>query len=169
MSEQKWLDGYSGQTTDELIRLQGEYRTDSVVLAFEQALDQKAERMGQDSLTVEEKVVLAIEGLEREVNNGGYDQFFINSSKEYAPIVVDALDRIGCADAALLTQQAINALGIKGQITVEAIDRIMEDESTERDERLEEDNERYYEIVGDLAGPLLEFIKKNKDKITVTR
>lgn len=168
MSEQKWLDRYSGQTTDELIRLQGEYRTDSVVLAFEQALDQKAERMGQDSLTGEEKVVLAIEGLEREVNNGGYDQFFINSSKEYAPIVVDALNRISCADAALLTQQAIDVLGIKGQITVEAIDRIMEDESTERDERLEEYNERYYEIVGDLAGPLLEFIKKNKDKITVT-
>lgn len=167
VSEEKWLDGYSGQTTDELIRLQGEYRTDSLVLAFEQAIDQKADRIGQDRLTAEEKVVLAIEALEREVNNGGYDQFFINSSKEHTPIVVDALNRIGCADAALLTRQAIDALGIEGQVTVEAIDRVMDDDSDERDERLGECDERYYEVVGDLAGPLLEFIKRNKDKITV--
>jgi hypothetical protein len=40
----------------------------------------------------------------------------------------------------------------------------MEDESTERDERLEEDNERYYEIVGDLAVPCWRFIKKTKTR-----
>jgi hypothetical protein len=167
MSEEKWLDGYSGQTTDELIRLQGEYRTDSIVLAFEQALDQKSARIGQDCLSAEEKAVLAIEALEREVNNGGYDQFFINSSKEYAPIVVDALNRIGCADVALLTQQAIDTLGIDGNVTVEAIDRVMEDESDERDEKLGACDKRYYEIAGDLAGPLLEFVKKNTHRITV--
>jgi hypothetical protein len=167
MGEEKWLDGYSGQTTDELIRLQGEYRADSIVLAFEEGLDQKAGRIGQDRLTAEEKVVLAIEALEREVNNGGYGQFFINSSKEYTPIVVDALNQIGCADVALLTQQAIDVLGIEGQVTVEVIDRVMEDESDERDEKLGECDERYYKVAGDLAGPLLEFIKKNKDRITV--
>jgi hypothetical protein len=167
MSEEKWLDGYSGQTTDELIGLEGEYRTDSIVLAFEQALDQKAERVGQEGLTAEEKVVLAIEALEREVNNGGYDQFFTNSSKEYAPIVVDALTRIGCADVALLTQQAIDVLGIEGQVAVEAIDRVMQDESDERDEKLGECDDRYYKVAGDLAGPLLEFIKRNKDRIAV--
>ncbi|MBI4830104.1 MAG: DUF4375 domain-containing protein [Candidatus Lindowbacteria bacterium] len=167
MSEEKWLDEYSGQTTDELICLQGEYRTDSIVLAFEQAPDQKAGRIGQDRLTSEEKVVLEIEAFEREVNNGGYGQFFINSSKEYTPIVVDALNRIGCADVALLTQQAIDAVGIEGQVTVEEIDRVMEDESDERDEKLGVCDERYCKVAGDLAGPLLEFIKKNKDRITV--
>lgn len=169
MSEEKWLDGYSGQTTDELIRLQGEYRTDSIVLAFEQALRQKAERMGKDGLTAEEQVVLAIEALEREVNNGGYDQFFINSSKEYVPIITNALNRIGRADVALLTQQAIEALGIEGPVTVEVIDRVMDEESEERDEKLAECDERYYEVAGDLAGPLLEYVKKNRDRIMVKR
>jgi hypothetical protein len=46
MSDLKWLDEYSGQTTHELIALQREYRTDSLVLAFEQALDQKVDRVG---------------------------------------------------------------------------------------------------------------------------
>jgi hypothetical protein len=69
----------------ELIRLQGEYRTDSVVLAFEQALLSKGRTHGQDQSDCRRKGVLAIEGLEREVNNGGYDQFFINSSKVSMP------------------------------------------------------------------------------------
>jgi hypothetical protein len=38
MYDLKWLEGYSGQTTEELIALEGEYRIDSLVLAFEQAL-----------------------------------------------------------------------------------------------------------------------------------
>ncbi len=79
-----WLEGYSGQSVEQLLSLQGEYRTDSLVLAFEQAIRQKAEREGMQSLTVEERIVLAVEALEREVNNGGYDQFFANSSREFA-------------------------------------------------------------------------------------
>jgi len=167
MDKLKWLDRYSGQTTDELIALRGEYRTDSLVLAFEQALDQKVARVGQEGLTEEERVVLAIEALEREVNNGGYDQLFINSSKEYASFFVAALNRIGCTETAELTQQALDILGIEGQITVEAIDRVMEEENTERDERLAECDAQYYETAGDLAGLLLEFIENNRHKIVL--
>jgi hypothetical protein len=68
---------------------------------------------------------------------------------------------------ALLTQQAIDVLGIEGQVAVEAIDRVMQDESDERDEKLGECDDRYYKVAGDLAGPLLEFIKRNKDRIAV--
>ena len=167
MSELKWLDKYSGQTADELIAFDGEYGTDSLVLAFEQALYQKAERVGQDGLTEEERVVLAIEALEREVNNGGYAQFFINTSCEYAPMIVDALNRIGCRETAKLTQEVIDVLGIEAPITVEAIDHEMQKENGERDQKLFECDDQYYQTAGDLAGPLLEFIKSNKHKITL--
>jgi len=50
MTELNWLEEYSGQTTDELISIEGEYKTDSLVLAFEQALDQKSERVGREGL-----------------------------------------------------------------------------------------------------------------------
>ncbi len=167
MSELKWLDEYSGQTTDQLIALEGKYRTDSLVVAFHQAVDQKWARVGEEALSEEERVIPAIEALESEVNNGGYEQFFVNSS-EYAPIIVDALNRIGCIETAELTQQAIDHLGIEGPISVEAIDRVMEEENEERDENLGECDNRYYEVAGDLADPLLEFIKSNRDKIILT-
>ena len=67
-----WFDGYSGQSVDELLSLKGRYRTDSIVVAFEQALSQKSAKRGDSALRTEELAVLAIEALEREVNNGGY-------------------------------------------------------------------------------------------------
>ena len=42
MTEPVWLDEYSGQTVDELISLESTHRIDSLVLALEEAIDQKA-------------------------------------------------------------------------------------------------------------------------------
>jgi hypothetical protein len=44
MTELKWFDAYSGQTIDQLLSLEGQYRTDSLVVAIEQAIGQKAAR-----------------------------------------------------------------------------------------------------------------------------
>lgn len=101
MSE-AFLEGYDGQSTDELIALAGKYRIDSLVLAFEQAIQQKAAAPSKA-----EAYVLAVEALEREVNNGGYSQFFVNSSSDYAGIVVEALQAIGCPKTAAMTADAI--------------------------------------------------------------
>lgn len=165
--ELKWLEGNSGQTTDELIAPEGEYRTDSLFLAFEQALDQKAACVGFGGLTEAERVILVIEAIEHEVNNGGYNQLFINSSKEYASSFVADLDHIGCTRVAELTQQAINILGIEGPITIEAIDSVMQTENEQRVENLGECYDQYSKLAGDLAGPLFEFIKSKRDQITL--
>jgi len=167
MADLKWLDKYSGESTEELISLEGKYRTDSLVVAFEQALEQKIERLGEESLTREEHVILVIEALEREVNNGGFELLFINSSKRYASLFTEALELIGCTETANLTRQAIDILGIREPISVEAIDRVMEQENEEREKKLGECDDRYYQIAGDLSIPLFEFIKKNRDKITL--
>ncbi len=163
----KWLDGYAGQSVDELIAFEGQYRTDSIVLAFEEAVQQKLARLGDASLSDAERVIQSIEALEREVNNGGYSQFFVNSSKEFSAIIVAALKTIGCPETAALTQDAINALGIEGPISIEAVDRVMDKEDEEREEKLNDCDNRYYEAAGDLADPLLEFIKTNRDKINI--
>ena len=162
MGELRWLEGYSGQSTEELIALEGQFRTDSLACAFEEALQQKAARVGMENLSAEERVVLAVEALEREVNNGGYDQFFRNPSNEFAPIVVDALHRIGRPDAAAVTQDAINAIAMWPPLTVQAIDDAMDDDCEIRDDMLEECDERYFTSVRDLAEPLLEFIKSHR-------
>ena len=136
------------------------------MLAFEEALGKKAERLGVSKLSEEELVVLAIEALEREVNNGGYDQFFFNSP-EFVPLVLGALNRIGCSEVAELAGKAIGCLGLPDSITEATVERVMEDDSDERDLRLEECDNQYYDIAGDLAGPLLRFIEEYKDKFVL--
>lgn len=92
MSGDIFFDNYDGQSVDELIALDQTHRIDSLVLAFESAISAKKDSGGK--LTEVEKTVLAIESMEREVNNGGFSQFFYNSSVEYAPILVDSLKGI---------------------------------------------------------------------------
>lgn len=167
MKELKWLDEYSGQTTAELIAMEKDHKAESLVIACGQALEQRAEDVGYDDLTDEERVVLAVVAIEREVNNGGFIQLFSNSSKELAPLFVDALSRIGCVEAARLTQQAIDVLGLEGDISVDDIDEEMGEENEERDQQLSECDERYYEVAGDLSDSLFAFIKKNARKITL--
>src|SRR5687767_752879 len=87
--EPGFLKGYTGQSTEQLIALAPHYRVDSIVLAFEQAIDLKAAK-GRKLSQVENDIV-AIEAMEREVNNGGYHQFFINSSKAYAHVLPASL------------------------------------------------------------------------------
>jgi hypothetical protein len=161
MAEPKWLDSYGGQTTDQLLALQNEYRTDSLVVAFDQAINQKAAREGEQSLSEAERTVLAVEALESEVNNGGYSQFFLNYSVEYAPLIVESLRRIGCPITAQVTQTAIDALNIS-EITAEAIAAAMEQGNDHRDTQLASCDEQYYGSGEPIADNLLDFIKANK-------
>ncbi|HWC97332.1 MAG TPA: DUF4375 domain-containing protein [Candidatus Sulfopaludibacter sp.] len=105
MAELPWLD-YSGQTTAELLACKESHRIDSLICAFEEGIQAKGE-----AITEEERLVLAVKGLEREVNNGGYDQFFHNSSRRFVPIIVESLRQIGCEDVAQLTAKAIGNAG----------------------------------------------------------
>ena len=155
----KWLE-YSGESADQLLSLEGKYRIDSLVLAFEQAINQKAEREGMPSLTDEERVVLAVEALERELNNGGYDQFFVNSSREFAPTVVGALQRIGCKKTATITQRAIKALGTSA-LTAEAIDAAIAGDDEQRLAKLNRCDASYYKSGEPIAERLFAFIKAN--------
>lgn len=164
MSELPFLEEYAGQTTEELLALEGQYRADSLVLAFESAIMQKETR-GED-LTDEECVVLAIEALEREVNNGGYHQFFVNTM-EFTPIIVTSLNMIGCPAVARITKRAIDALGLGDHPSCEAIETVIYDDDDARDEKLQECDSEYFETAGCLADPLLEFIKENRAGISL--
>ena len=161
----KWLDGYSGQSADELLSLAGKYRTDSLIQAFEQAISRKAEREGTQNLTDEERIVLAIEALEREVNNGGYDQFFANSSKQFAPTVVDALVRIGCTKTANITRNAIKAIGAL-DLTEEAIDTAMSTDNERRQAKFDRSDSSYHKSGESIERQLFAFIKANRSRIS---
>ncbi|MGD0095798.1 MAG: DUF4375 domain-containing protein [Terracidiphilus sp.] len=164
MADLKWLDGYSGQTIEELLALADEYRVDSLLAALEEGLNQKAEEVGEQDLSDEERIVLAVEAFEREVNNGGYGQFFSNSSGQYTPIIVASLLNIGCTETANITSGAINALGIQ-DFSPEALEAALESEDEERDEQLDECDGLYSGSGEDIAGKLFEFVSAHQDAI----
>jgi hypothetical protein len=162
----KWLDGYSGESVEQLLSLEGKYRTDSLVVAFEQGIHQKAERGGAQNLTTEERIVLAVEALEREVNDGGYDQFFVNSSREFAPIIVGALQRIGCKKTANITQKAVEALGLS-DLKSDAIEAVICTPDEKRAAKLNRCDDSYYKSTEPIAERLFAFIKANRASISL--
>jgi len=159
MPDLKWLD-YSGETLDQLLSFEGEYRTDSLVVACEQAIMQKLARDGEAALSEQERAVVAVEALEREVNNGGYQQFFVNTP-EFVATIVDSLSRIGCTKTAEITRKALDALGLP-RLDVETVNATMEEDSCARDEKLNRCDQLYYEAGEDIAGQLFNFIKANR-------
>jgi hypothetical protein len=160
----KWLEAYGGQTTEELLSLRDVYRIDSLVLAFEEAIQRKA---ASGPISREERYVLAIEALEREVNNGGYDQFFVNMRSEFLDVVEEALRAIGCPTTASITQDAINAL----DVAIDATDEEVEDKIYSDDpgmaEALAACDDRYYESGEPIADRLFEWIDAHRAAVRV--
>jgi hypothetical protein len=167
MAELEWLDTYEGETIDGLLSLEGEYRTDSLILALEARIGQKAASSGDESLSEEEQTVLAIEAFEREVNNGGYDQFFVNCP-EYAPSVIAALRRIGCSGIAEITSTAVAALGISGPLTADAVSEAVQTDDDARTEVLSNCDQEFYGANEHIAGKLFQYVKQNRGGINLS-
>ena len=167
MSDKPWLEEYSGQSTEELIALERKYRTDSLVVTFEMAVGQKEARVGPEKLAEEERAIQAVEALEREVNNGGYRQFFVNTPSKFVSIIVKALQRIGCLKTARVTQRAIDELGVSEPISDQAVDDALDREGDDLYEKLGACDDLYFDGEEDIAGCLFDFIKDNKAKISL--
>ena len=171
MEQRKWLDGYGGQTADALLALAATHRIDSIVLAFEQAIQDRVppgDREALGDLTDAELTVLAVEAMEREVNNGGYHQFFLNTP-EFAPPLVPALERIGCPGTAAISSDAIALIGLHAPVTAEQVEAALRaDPGGKLVELLSERCDgRYYESGEPIADRLFEYLKANREHVRI--
>jgi hypothetical protein len=160
MTQKAFLDKYSGQTLTELLALTDTYREDSIILAIEQALQSKAPA----DVAPSERVVLAVEAFEREVNNGGYSQFFLNEPT-YARDIVAALTQIGCPEIARITRDAADVLGLRRDWTDEQIQAAAADMADDGDERLSELDDQFFEYPEPIEERLLTFVRANAAEI----
>ncbi|MFO1468491.1 MAG: DUF4375 domain-containing protein [Steroidobacteraceae bacterium] len=166
MPDLKWLDGYSGESVHDLIALSAIHRVDSIVLAIEQALQQRAEDVGLSALNEAEVTVLAVEALEREVNNGGYHQFFLNTP-EFAPFLVESLKRIACHKTAEISAKAISLLRLRHSFTADQVqDAIDNDLQETLIEALSDQCDGPYHGTGEpIADQLFEYVRANHTSI----
>jgi hypothetical protein len=161
MERLTFLEGYGGQTIQELISLKAKYRLDSLVLAVDEAIGSKP----KDQINAVERTVLAIEALEREVSNGGFAQFFLNHSNVYASVVVGDLKLINCPQTAAIVQSAVEVLGVVSLFDVDAVRRAAQDES--KAEAWENLDEQFFAYPEPIAERLWEFIDKFHSHIQI--
>jgi hypothetical protein len=168
MPELKWLETYSGETIEELLALATTHRCDSIVLAAEQAILELAGRIGMHRLTESEAVVLAVEALEREVNNGGYHQFFLNTP-EFTPFIVEALVRIECHKTAAISARAISLLSLSGPASETTVTQALDADPEGRliDVLYEQCDGPYYITAEPIADLLLDYVRTNRDSIRI--
>ncbi|WP_282162143.1 DMP19 family protein [Ulvibacterium marinum] len=82
-------------------------RRDIIVMEIDSYLNQKSQygdKMG--NLNESQITFLIIENLEREINNGGFNQFYWNSSGDYANETAEALEKIGAKKTAGIVKKA---------------------------------------------------------------
>jgi hypothetical protein len=170
VAELKWLDGYTGQSVNELVASASEYRVDSIVLAFEQAIQQTTDRDSLSRLSEAELTILAVEALEREVNNGGYHQFFLNTP-EYVPFVVAALTRIDCPKTADISARGISLLGLRQPFAVDEVEAALDKDPDGK--LIEVLNDQcdgpYYDSGEPIADRLFAYISTHRDSIRLPR
>lgn len=161
--EKKWLEAYGGQTVSEIVAMKHDFRIDSLVDAAEQAIRERQ----SDDLSEAERVVLAVEAMEREVNNGGYDQFFINSSGEFTSFLVHALEEINCPMAASISAEAISVLGLPDNYDHDMIiDAALALPEKAREE-LDKLDDRYYRNPENIAERLFDYIELHQREIRI--
>ena len=79
-----------------------------MIIELSYGLSDKIHKNGIDSLTQPERVLHHVYWLESEINNGGFEQYFANSSGDYALDTPAALDEIGAHQTAQLVRRAID-------------------------------------------------------------
>ncbi len=109
--------------------------------------------------------MVAVEALEREVNNGGYDQFFVNTP-QFAAIIVAALQRIGCPRVAAITRRAVDALHLAELTRETIVERICVNDP-QRDRIFDACDHEFFTYPEDIAAHLFAFIRDHKDSIRI--
>ena len=113
----------------------------------------KKSNSGEDlsKLNDYEKVFLVMDELEMEVNNGGFDQFFLNTDGRYNDILVSSAEAIKANDMAEICKKAL---------------AIYAEHAGEEDaiEELNECDEAFYASEDYITGLSVQYAKENKEQ-----
>ena len=142
--------------------------TNDFVVAMTEHLDNKTQ-YGEDmsALSEAERIFYITQTLEMEVNNGGFSQFFYNSSGNFSNELVSAFTAIGANVTATICQKAISAFGRDIPVDSDEREKMLDElESDEIDEILEECDSAFYDYEDNLNELNYNFVMKNKESFT---
>ena len=116
-----------------------------------------------DKLNDFQKVFYYNQYLEKEVNNGGFNQFYFNSSGNYAHEIIDSLKTIGADKTAEIVKKA-NEQFPDSNVPKDRIERqdVLEQIEETADEIWDELDQKFYAYEDDLNSLNMAYIKNNK-------
>ena len=100
-----------GKTVADVLSFRGQATDEALSFNIEFILLDKEERKGIASFSTHERNVYAVQALVQEVNNGGFKQFFHNSSGRFAFDLIPALDAMGLAINRSIVERAVHIFG----------------------------------------------------------
>ncbi|MGJ1225421.1 DMP19 family protein [Sphingobacterium siyangense] len=115
------------------------------------------------------QAIYMISRLEAEVNNGGYNQFYFNSSGQFAAALPEALKLVGATKFADLTERANSTFVKEKSKITEAQDGTVEGFSKSYENNpLNKFDEEFYKLndVENLQKIQVDYIRKNKKEFT---
>jgi hypothetical protein len=115
-----------------------------------------------ESLSQPEKNICYIEDLEREVNNGGFGQFFLNSSGDNTRETISALKEIGSKRFLSLLELAVQQFP-GGKVPTDRDERleVMEQMEARVESAWDDLTDQFYRYDEDIYGLLIAYIQKN--------
>jgi hypothetical protein len=117
------------------------------------------------SQSLTQKVFSAIWEVESAVNNGGFAQYFLNSSAESASFVVQALETVGAPKTASICERAIHAAFPVGlPHSIEAIRSTAASFSDETLTALEAMDEEFFSYPHNLTDLLFAFVSHHPEE-----
>lgn len=183
-------DRWTGESIDDLLALEGQVEAYEITYLFDWALGVEKADTRKAGLLVSvlnrlqrslgmiwdmydfrrlsrtECIVCTVQGLVRDVNNGGFEQFFLNMS----PLVmyaVEACEAISCPETSALTRKALEIVGLPMRPHWKQIHQTLAKYPVEFNYRLLDECDRpFYALEEQHEVNLLSFIKRHRAEIS---
>lgn len=142
--------------------------TNDFVIAMMEHLENKTQ-YGDDMsvLSEAERIFYITQTLEMEVNNGGFSQFFHNSSGSFANELVRAFTAIEANATAAICRKAVEALGQDISVDTDAREEMLDALESEAINAIwEECDDAFYDYEDDLNELNHRFVMKNRASFT---
>lgn len=120
------------------------------------------------ALSGAERVFRAVWELEAEINNGGFDQYFFNSSGDLARAAIDGLRAIGANAMARIVADAVVAAKYDPEVTHDVRQAALDDLDEENLEKLDEFDQAFYAYPDDLTVLLYEYVSKHEAEFVLS-
>jgi len=124
----------------------------------------RMDEVGFENLNQPEKVVASVEMMINEVNNGGFDQYFFNSSGDYAAQTLAGLKEIDARDTEEILTKSMALFGRKGPSSDRTV-RIkqLENFSKSSQAQLSDLDERFYKKPDNIEMKLYLYVAEHSD------